>query len=106
MLTYAWHSWPLSSKGSLACDTYCDTGHHDHLPGLVPLTPIALRLPMELSTCFYDLGLSRLRFEYPTFRLRADSSNPSPRSLLYLVFLVYYRALVLSYRARFLFYLA
>ena len=22
-----WHSWPLSSEGSLACHTYCDTGH-------------------------------------------------------------------------------
>ena len=27
ILTYAQHSWPLSSKGSLACHTYCDTGH-------------------------------------------------------------------------------
>ena len=27
ILTYARHSWPLSSDGSLACHTYCDTGH-------------------------------------------------------------------------------
>ena len=27
LLTYARHSWPLSSEGSLACHTYCDTGH-------------------------------------------------------------------------------
>ena len=29
ILTYAWHSWPLSSdtEGSLACHTYCDKGH-------------------------------------------------------------------------------
>ena len=27
ILTYAWHSWPLTSEGSLACHTYCDTGH-------------------------------------------------------------------------------
>ena len=26
ILTYAWHSWPLSSEGSLTCHTYCDTG--------------------------------------------------------------------------------
>ena len=26
-LTYAWHSWPLSSECSLACRNYCDTGH-------------------------------------------------------------------------------
>ena len=27
ILTYAWQSSPLSSEGSLACHTYCDTGH-------------------------------------------------------------------------------
>ena len=27
ILALAWHLWPLSSKGSLACYTYCDTGH-------------------------------------------------------------------------------
>ena len=27
ILTYSWHSWLLSSEGSLACHTYCDTGH-------------------------------------------------------------------------------
>ena len=27
ILTYARHSWPLSSEGSLACHIYCDTGH-------------------------------------------------------------------------------
>ena len=26
-VTYARHLWPLSSKGSLACHTYCDTDH-------------------------------------------------------------------------------
>ena len=26
ILTYARHLWPLSSEGSLACPTYCDTG--------------------------------------------------------------------------------
>ena len=26
ILTHVWHSWPLSSNGSLACHTYCDTG--------------------------------------------------------------------------------
>ena len=26
ILTYARHSWPLSSEGSIACHTYCDTG--------------------------------------------------------------------------------
>ena len=27
ILTYAWHSWPLSCEGSLACHTCCDTRH-------------------------------------------------------------------------------
>ena len=27
ILTYAWHSWSLSSEGSLACHDICDTGH-------------------------------------------------------------------------------
>ena len=27
ILTYARHSWPLSSEGSLTSHTYCDTGH-------------------------------------------------------------------------------
>ena len=27
ILTYARHLWPLSSEGSLACHTYCETGH-------------------------------------------------------------------------------
>ena len=26
ILTYFRHSWPLGSEGSLACQTYCDTG--------------------------------------------------------------------------------
>ena len=27
IFSYARHSWPLISEGSLACNTYCDTGH-------------------------------------------------------------------------------
>ena len=27
ILTFARHLWPLSSEGSLACRTYCDTSH-------------------------------------------------------------------------------
>ena len=27
ILTYVRHLWPLSCEGSLACHTYCDTGH-------------------------------------------------------------------------------
>ena len=28
-----------------------------------------------VTTCFYDLGLSRLGFEHPTFRLQGQRSN-------------------------------
>ena len=58
---YARDSWPLSSDGSLACHTYCDTGH----------STIAESLAVELS-----FVLSRLGFEYPTFRLCGERSNP------------------------------
>ena len=36
------------------------------------LTPTAERLAVHgaVTTCFYDLGLSQLGFEHPTFRLR------------------------------------
>ena len=42
ILTYAWHSWPLGSKGSLVCHTYCDTGH----PFIMVISE---RLAVELS---------------------------------------------------------
>ena len=35
-----------------------------------------LRGPVTLTTCLYDLGLSRLGFEHPTFRLRGERSYP------------------------------
>ena len=45
------HLWPLSSEGSLACHTYCDTGHPFImvLRGSVTLAPYAERLAVELS---------------------------------------------------------
>ena len=45
MLTYVQHLWPLSSGGSLACHTYCSTGH----PRTRIITPNAERLAIELS---------------------------------------------------------
>ena len=77
MLTYARYSWPLSSEGSLACHAYCDTGH----PFIMVISedPWHSRLlPFgsgAVTTCFYDLGLSRLGFEHPSFRLRGERSN-------------------------------
>ena len=45
------HLWPLSSEGSLACHTYCDTGQPFImvLRGSVTLAPYAERLAVELS---------------------------------------------------------
>ena len=40
VLTYARHLWPLSSEGSLACNTYFDTGH--------PLSPRTC----DIHTCY------------------------------------------------------
>ena len=68
------HVWPLSSKGSLECHTYCDTGH--------PFIMVIFEDPWHshqwraVTTCFYYLGLSRLGFEHPTFRLQDERSNP------------------------------
>ena len=53
ILTYSRHSWPLSSEGSLARHTFCDTGHPFIIVisdrGPVTLAPIAERLAVELS---------------------------------------------------------
>ena len=52
ILTYAPHLWPLGSEGSLACHTYCGTGHpynNGHLRGPVTLTPNDERFAVELS---------------------------------------------------------
>ena len=53
LLTYARHSWPLSSEGSAPWHTQCDTGltfiPYDHFRRLVTLTPNAERLAVELS---------------------------------------------------------
>ena len=78
-LTNERHSLPLSSKASSACHSYCDTGH--------PFIMVIYTDPWlhtyyralssgAVTTCFYDLGMSRLGFEHPTFRLRGQCSNP------------------------------
>ena len=50
ILSYTRHSWQLSSEGSLACHTYCDTSH----PFIMVISedpPVAERLTVELSLC-------------------------------------------------------
>ena len=47
---YPWHSWHLSSEGSLECHTYCDMAIYiDHLRGPAILSPVAECLTLELS---------------------------------------------------------
>ena len=78
ILTYARHSWPLSSLGLFGVPTYCDTEH----PLIMvisedPMTPTYCRAfdSRNVTTCFYDVCLSRLGFEHPTFRIRGKRSN-------------------------------
>ena len=60
---YARHSWPLSSEASTPktrdTHTYCQAFSSG-----------------DVITCFYDLGLSRLGFEHPTYHFRGQRSNP------------------------------
>ena len=49
ILTHARRSWPLSSEVSLACHTYCDTGH---LRGSVTFKPGRAFSSGGVTTCF------------------------------------------------------
>ena len=42
----------------------------------LPLTYCRAFSSGVVTTCFNDLGLSQLGFEYPTFSLRGERSNP------------------------------
>ena len=81
VFTYARHLWVLSDEGSLACHTYCDrtSAYNGHLLGPVALTPLPSVWQCSCPACFYDLVLSRLGSELPTFRLRGEHSNLSYR---------------------------
>ena len=71
ILTYAQQSWPLSSEGSLACHIYCNTGH----PFIMVISEDPHLMPSfssgAVTTCFYDLCLSGLGFEHPTWQKEA-----------------------------------
>ena len=75
--TYARHLWPLSSEGSLACHTNCDTRH----PFIIVISEDTHTCCLAfcsgtVTTCLYDYGLLQLGFEHPTFRSRGKRSNP------------------------------
>ena len=67
ILTFAWHFRPVCNAGSFACYTDCDTGHPfiRSSPGTRD-TPIYCQAFCSgaVTTCFYDLGLPRLGFDY------------------------------------------
>ena len=45
---------------------------------------VHLREPVTVTTCFYDLCLSRLGFEQPTFSLQGERSNPNASPPLFI----------------------
>ena len=59
ILTYARHSWPWSSEGSLTCHTYWPTLYNGHLRGPVTLTHVAERLTVELSLPVFTTQVCR-----------------------------------------------
>ena len=78
ILTCARNSWPLSSEGSLACHTYCDTVIHLYWSSSKTRDTHTLCRAFScgaVTTCKHHLRLSRLGFEHPPFRIRGKRSN-------------------------------
>ena len=63
IVTYARQSWPLSSKGSLTCQTCWDTDLHFVMVILEESWHCRAFGSGAVYTYFYDLGLSRHRIE-------------------------------------------
>ena len=65
--------------------------YNGHLWGPVTLTPIAIAeglavaVSRAVTTWFYNLGLSRLGFEHPTFRLRGERSSPCTTAAVFVL---------------------
>ena len=64
ILTYAQHSWPLSSEGSLTYHTYCDTG----LPFIMVISEDPWHLHLLPSVWQWS-------YHYQFFRLRSVASG-------------------------------
>ena len=76
--TYARHSWLLSSEGpSRATPTLTRSIRLKWSYPRISGTHTYCRVfgSGTVSTCFYGLGLLRLEFEHPAFRLRGGCSN-------------------------------
>ena len=76
-LTYARHSLFLSSEGFLTCHHYCDMGNPEWSSPMTLDTYTYYRSfsSVAVTTCFYDLGLSRLGFEQPNCCMQGERSN-------------------------------
>ena len=77
ILTYARHSWPLSSEGSLTCHTHCDTG----LPFILVISedPWQSHLLPSVWQCSYHYLFLRVRSV-----AIGDPDLPHARRTLYL----------------------
>ena len=61
----------IDGESSLAYHSYCDTGYHFIMVISRNIHTYCRAFGNgAVPTCFNDLGLSRLGFEHPTFRLR------------------------------------
>ena len=76
ILAYAWHSWPLSSEGSLACPHLLWYRASVYIIVISEYRDTHTYCRAFSSGAVTTLGLSRLGFEHPTFNLRGQRSNP------------------------------
>ena len=53
--------------GATVCNGHLGDPRHSYIQPSV--------VSVEVTNCFYDLDLSRLEFEHPTFRFRGERSN-------------------------------
>ena len=79
ILTYTWHSLPLSNEGYLMCHTYNDMGQ----PSIMVISKDpwhSYLLPSILQwSCFNNLGLSRLRIKPPAIScMLGEKSTTKP----------------------------
>ena len=74
ILTYARHSWSLSSEGSLTCHTYCDTVQTFIMVMSDDTHTCCLAFGNgAVTACYNDLGLSQQEIEprFPTCEAKA-----------------------------------
>ena len=74
ILTYAWHSWPLSSEGFFNVPHLLRHVYDGLLRGPVPLTPVAERLAVELTLPVLRLRSVATGYRTPISRLRGEQN--------------------------------